>query len=164
MKASEVLRKAKGLIDKPEKWSHAWEPGGPHKGFYCMGCAVYNAADMPKGLAYQSVPAYLVLERAIGGSVIEFNQHPTTTHAEVMQAFDRAIALAEKEEQINAAPQVNNVANATDGRRHAEYEANAGMSVSVLGSPSAVAAPDAAFQRFMESLTTGTLEDVATAK
>src|SRR5689334_22103122 len=100
MKASEILRKAKGLIDSPEKWivklttrqisaAHCDETA-PR----CAGIALWNAR----------VKVYMLFCEANSiqmGGVPEWNDAPGRTHSEVMTAFDRAIALAEADERSN---------------------------------------------------------------
>ena len=103
-KPSEVLRKAKGLIDRPEKWfgPPGWRTLEQGAGNNCAGTAIYMEA---RGTSYPlcnwDTTEHRLFERA---NIIErdhialWNNAPERTHAEVMQAFDRAIALAEKEE------------------------------------------------------------------
>jgi hypothetical protein len=45
---------------------------------------------------YEDTSSHAILERAIGERFIgDWNDAPGRTHAEVLEAFDRAIALAE---------------------------------------------------------------------
>ena len=95
MKPSEVLRKAKALIDRPEKWF-----GPPtHPNGYGRNCAL-TALDVATNSSLMVWhPLYNVLLREMpgsAGSIAAWNN--SHTHPEVMDAFDRAIALAEKEE------------------------------------------------------------------
>lgn len=93
---ADILRAAKALIDTPEKWRQGWEDYGDR---LCMVTAVthvLNGAHVPD-------PVWQCLGKAIrkgGGSVgplWRWNDAPERTHAEVMEAFDKAIALAEAE-------------------------------------------------------------------
>jgi hypothetical protein len=43
-----------------------------------------------------------LLYEANGGSVPKFNDHPDTTHADILNLYDKAIALAEKEAKASA--------------------------------------------------------------
>lgn len=105
MSASEILRKAKGLIDSPEKWHHGPQARGS-KGERCIGCALTKAFGSEISFVSAEIqPLFKLFDAANGWSagtagmgLINFNEHPSTTHADVMAAFDRAIALAEKDE------------------------------------------------------------------
>jgi hypothetical protein len=101
MKPSEVLRKAKALIDSPEKW---WESSKRCLDYqYCALRAIIRV------LAYGYAGVVQIFARANNirpssdGSfewpVANWNDAPERTHADVMAAFDRAIALAESEEK-----------------------------------------------------------------
>jgi hypothetical protein len=93
---SEVLRAARALIDTPEKWSpDGWGDGDTR-------CAVH-ALDSTDGVlrhlsgqVHVADPAFQALSRAMGGYPGDFND--SHTHAEVMAAYDRAIAHAEAAE------------------------------------------------------------------
>ena len=94
MKPSEVLRKAKALIDRPEKWF------GPqnHPRGGVQNCAL-TALDVATNSSLSiGHPLYVALLKGMPNAVSVAYWNNTHTHAEVMQAFDRAIALAEKEE------------------------------------------------------------------
>lgn len=93
---ADILRRAKALIPDQEHW---WQeglssflPGGGRT--YCAGLAISHSSDAHWQASY-------VFSKAIGGnglsSIYDWNDAPGRTHAEVMQAFDRAIALAERE-------------------------------------------------------------------
>ena len=97
MTTVEVLRAARALIDTPEKW---WG-GGENSGMgICAMLAVRRVTDKSWN------PASRALIRAIGGDaghislepIFDFND--SHTHAEVMAAFDAAIAneLAKQQE------------------------------------------------------------------
>lgn len=104
MTVAETLRKARALIDTPEKWC---------QGVYCKGdalCslgAIYAAGggdrkDIPEDgdphFSYESERAYRTLSAAISPKwVAPWNDAPERTHADVMALFDKAIALAEQE-------------------------------------------------------------------
>lgn len=93
---ADTLREAKALIDTPEKWTQGrWHSDG----CYCMGGAVARAATgetEPFAQDFRSPRTYTArhaLEAVIGGDIMAFND--SHAHAEVMAAFDRAIATAE---------------------------------------------------------------------
>jgi len=87
---ADVLRRAKALIDTPEKWS---------KGVFGPGLCVLGAVYVANGREDVSDTHVPWLVKALGlrngCQVFEWNDAPETTHADVMAAFDRAIALAE---------------------------------------------------------------------
>ena len=105
MTVAEVLREARSLVDTPEKW---WQRNGhndsgelPDCDFTCVGLAVLDAGSHASHATLASA-----LCRAIGitpGSypprdIYDWNDAPERTHADVLAAFDKAIALAEAEE------------------------------------------------------------------
>jgi hypothetical protein len=103
MTTVELLREARALIDTPEKWTQgAFARDG--KGDRvdeldkraCRFCAS-GATSRVTGIKSPAItPAYKAIQRAMGVGVFEvsvFNdQH---THAEVLAAFDKAIAAEE---------------------------------------------------------------------
>ena len=93
--ASQVLRAARALIGTPDKW---WKGGANGAGVSkCSAQAIYHQP----GYDFDSLN---FLSVAIGGKpgcyahIFDWNDAPERTHADVMAAFDRAIALAEKDE------------------------------------------------------------------
>jgi hypothetical protein len=102
MKPSEALRKARELITPLRRWIK-----GSYARDACGYTAYINESDAvcfcAMGALYRSycvdvdteIDAEKLLASVIGGSVINFNDGHT--HAEVLDAFDRAIALAESE-------------------------------------------------------------------
>lgn len=103
MKSSEVLRRARARIEKPENWTkgalaryatgeRTVESAAP--GVTCW-CAL-GALDWAEPVGWFRV--YGRVCEAIGGPDLpRWNDAPERTHAEVLDAFDRAIALAEQE-------------------------------------------------------------------
>lgn len=102
-----VLRRAKALIDTPAKWTKGalardaagtrlpWSARPPYDGAVCF-CAEGALAKA----AGESLPhrPWMAMQEAVGtDSLFEWNDEPTTTHAEVMAAFDRAIAACEQD-------------------------------------------------------------------
>lgn len=92
---ADALRAAKALIDTPEKWScrdGAWYRP-EETGKRCVVIALTDADS------FNAIPLF---KRANGfvADVAKWNDAPERTHADVMQAFDRAIALAEQEASL----------------------------------------------------------------
>jgi len=84
-----ALALAKALIDRPEKW----RKGASSKTdtAICASQAIYEVSGTP-------ISALQSLRAAIGGKrIVGWNDAPERTHAEVMAAFDLAIA-AERDE------------------------------------------------------------------
>jgi len=99
MSVKENLIRAKALIDTPEKWG---------KDFYYEqdGClCVVGALGKAMGISASGGQFCDSLVRALNAELPEsapirnhlpaFNDHPDTTHADIMALFDRAIAAAE---------------------------------------------------------------------
>ena len=86
--SAEKLRRAKSLIDTPDKWIKG-DRVRVVNNQRCY-CAV--------GALEMAGARFRPLVRALpGGSytIVDFNDAPTTTHADVMALFDRAIAAEE---------------------------------------------------------------------
>lgn len=83
-----ILRRARALIDRPEKWGQLGLRLRP--GLCALG-AIWTEAGAEK-----FDQAYPYIGRAVGHlDIARWNDHPSRTHAEVLVAFDRAIELAE---------------------------------------------------------------------
>lgn len=102
MKPSEVLRNAKKLIERPECW---WaDPDGTRDqpdGTNCAVQAIQAACRNQRVRASKTYRAVReLLRQAIGLDPWDLIPYwnDRSTHAEVLAAFDRAIALAEAEE------------------------------------------------------------------
>lgn len=92
MKASATLRAARLLITEPRHWCTS---GGQHRN----GCFTALTAIMSAS-GDGTYRAASFLRRVTGEDLITiWNDAPGRTHAEVLRAFDGAIALAEKEGQ-----------------------------------------------------------------
>lgn len=88
MTAVEVLVAARGLIDTPEKWFGGGS-GELREGQLCAWQAIDKAASD------RYSPLVLRFFRsAIQSGIVDWNDAPGRTHAEVLAAFDRAIELA----------------------------------------------------------------------
>lgn len=86
---------AKALIDTPEKWGK--EDYEPRPGCFCLAGALAKTFDLPAEPATcESGPEYRALyaqvPRGPWTGPVNFNDHPDTTHADIMALFDRAIA------------------------------------------------------------------------
>jgi hypothetical protein len=95
----ENLIAARALIDTPEKWVQgAFEDGG---GLCAIGaCGVVTTGD-PQNWQPAERAALLAFVPAEVGSVMLYNDADTTTHADIMALFDRAIA-AQDAPDLNA--------------------------------------------------------------
>jgi hypothetical protein len=89
---ADVLRRARSLIDAPEKWCKGKLQIGDS---FCIEGALRAAASVHRYEALPA-PAWGLLRQAIGTSVINWNDDDERTHAEVLAAFSRAIELAER--------------------------------------------------------------------
>lgn len=105
MTPADVLRAAKARIATPERWTQGTfardRDGGAvdmktereEAVCWCSLGAIEYACDPDEAV---SARAMCLLMEAIGEDSIEdWNDHPRRTHAEVLAAFDRAIAIAE---------------------------------------------------------------------
>lgn len=93
MTTVEILEKARGLIDTPEKWCNHLPYEGERA--ICASFAIDRAAaacGVDRGQAWRALCLAATGTRCGLGS---WNDSPERTHSDVMQAFDRAIA-AEK--------------------------------------------------------------------
>lgn len=108
MSVHESLVSAKALIDAPDKWLKgapgigvAGEPGAR----FCSWAAVHEqpnllgdtCVDRRQALA-RKIPFFWWLRHGLGQwperNLIRYNDDPSTTHADIMTMFDRAIANA----------------------------------------------------------------------
>lgn len=98
VKTSEILRAARGLIETPDRW---WTGDSST----CRGECALTAIDRVCGGSYETgEPAIGSLARVIGvadpcADIPRWNDAEGRTHAEVLAAFDTAIAYAEAAEQ-----------------------------------------------------------------
>jgi hypothetical protein len=88
LSTAEVLRRARKVIEDPERWTQgAYSRDG---GKRCAAGAIY-CQDAPVD---DRAVAYSVLWAVVGSRVEGFND--SHSHTEVLAAFDKAIAEAEK--------------------------------------------------------------------
>lgn len=102
-----ILQTAKARIDTPEKWRQGWtSTASDNPDADCSQTAIEHAS------AHMAPRDYYVRRRLSGGALLalatavgiecdlaeiwRWNDAPERTHAEVMAAFDKAIALAEQ--------------------------------------------------------------------
>ena len=86
------LRAAKALIDTPEKWCKGAIKRGDS---YCaLGAILYGVKHKNRERAETALRG--ALDRKWGWLVAPFNNDPETTHTDVLDLFDRAIAAETK--------------------------------------------------------------------
>lgn len=101
---TDILRRARALIDTPEKWTkdvlardadgNQCDARSTDAKCYCIEGALL-AACHELGMVFSTVmPFYRAIRLAtpISRSVPDFNDREETTHADVLAIFDRAIA------------------------------------------------------------------------
>ena len=96
-----ILTKARGLIDEPSKWcryadmldENGDETANPANAVcFCVSGAVWAANDCSsKLLVSDLLNEFLPVPF---NSFVEYNDHPDTTHADIMALFDRAISAS----------------------------------------------------------------------
>lgn len=102
MKPSEYLIKARGLIDRPEKWIQNMSARGNR--FCSIGAlkfaAVGSADGLPTFAEYRSAKSYLLgaIPPDYYPSIVHYNDGYGRTHSEIMALFDRAIGKAQNDE------------------------------------------------------------------
>lgn len=97
MTALEELRAARALIDTPEKWTQgayaldangkSTDPKSDVAVCFCISGAFWRI-DWDKG----APDGFSAFKRAAGRYPVDFNDDPGTTHADILAAFDKAIA------------------------------------------------------------------------
>ena len=86
---ADLLRRARALVDAPEKWMK--HPRGDR---LCAGLAITFASDGDLNTELRAYHALREVAPFPNGGIAQWNDAPERTHAEVLQAFDRAIAQA----------------------------------------------------------------------
>lgn len=92
MTAPEILRRAKALIADEQNW---WDGCGELGDRKCTLSAI-SSISWPRPDALYNWKGEAAMHRVVGESIGAFND--SHTHAEVMAAFDKAIALAEADQ------------------------------------------------------------------
>ncbi len=106
---ADVLRKARALIERPGIWAKGTDPTPVSPNCVCAQTAISrSAADLPTEAGKQATQFLLRVIDTLAtpdisasdlGRIWRWNDAPERTHAEVLAAFDRAIALAEETPQ-----------------------------------------------------------------
>jgi hypothetical protein len=98
---AQILRAARSRIAVPERWTQG--VGARNSRNYCVGNRSASAVSwcalgaILRESESSSEPCRF-LKEIVGPSIGGWNDAPGRTHAEVLDAFDRAIALAEAEQ------------------------------------------------------------------
>ena len=105
---AEILRAARKLIERPQSWTqevYARKADGEECGWdspqacrRCMEGAIFVAYDHAERFTQMEV-LKVTSDACDGNDIAQWNDAPDRTHAEVLVAFDHAIALAEAEER-----------------------------------------------------------------
>lgn len=91
MKTSEILREARKRIDAPEKWTKRIPlSSGQHCAVTACGSR-YISDDVAQRAAWDA----LRKQMPVDGPLFRYNDDPSTTHADIMALYDRAIAACE---------------------------------------------------------------------
>lgn len=97
---ADTLRKAKALISDPVNWNkdgHYFKGGDRSSNCMCFYGALGTAKGIDAGEVHSNdVVIWLLCEELFDMTATDYNDHPDTTHADIMALFDRAIELAEK--------------------------------------------------------------------
>jgi hypothetical protein len=101
---ADTLRAARKLIKPVGRWNKgSLARTAKRGGFLCSAlsadatCWCAEGAVVAVTRAFDH-PAFDVLRQAIGGDIAQFNDARSTTHRDILAAFDKAIALAEQQE------------------------------------------------------------------
>jgi hypothetical protein len=89
------LRVARKMIERPEAWTRGWfarTATGDEVSAYDRKAVCWCSSGAMARVGAEA-RAYAFLARAMDGDIASFND--TSTHAEVLTAFDRAIVIAE---------------------------------------------------------------------
>ena len=89
IETANALRAAKARIDTPEKWCKGANMDGER---LCAWWTVRGFAQHINFRVYNQVVRALHSQLPKGVSVPAYNDLPTTTHADIMALYDRAIA------------------------------------------------------------------------
>lgn len=97
MSLIENLKAAKALIDTPEKWGKGDDVSN-RRLCTMLACSSISlgptgAFDQMRAALLEALPPHA--SRSVP-QVVNFNDHPDTTHADIMALFDRAITAAER--------------------------------------------------------------------
>jgi hypothetical protein len=92
---ADILREARALIDTPEKWIKG-EYG--RDGCFCAAASIDHVSQInPSTYDIKALVAlYRNTPKPFEYELVAYNDHPDTTHADIMALFDRAISEAER--------------------------------------------------------------------
>jgi hypothetical protein len=103
----EILTQARDLIAQPGKWTQGWYArradgkdcywADDEASCFCAVGAVEKTVGFDFIWSASHRKSYEYLREVVGGVVDRFNDDPTRTQEEVVQAFDKAIELAKAE-------------------------------------------------------------------
>jgi hypothetical protein len=101
MKPSTILKKAKAKIATPGKWHQGYYRSKERAAYCAMGAInlVMTGCSEEWPTSKRAAFAEDCLDAAVGffgedPGMVRFNDHPETTHADVMEVYDIAIELA----------------------------------------------------------------------
>lgn len=100
MSVGETLQRAKALIEKPDDWAQGLRAGVAGLPT-CAGIAISRACredDVPVPMSVSKVINALGFDSF--PKLMDWNDAPSTTHADVLAAFDKAILAATEQERI----------------------------------------------------------------
>lgn len=108
MKAVDILKGAREIVSDPAKWTQSTfaktpngrrvSPDHPEASCFCMGGAIYRACPGSYDASKEPpelLKAFNTVRTIVGAGIARFNDF--STHAEVLVAFDRAIAKLDAE-------------------------------------------------------------------
>ena len=108
MTTLQILKAARELISEPERWTkdaEARSPIGrsvrhesPNACRWCVLAAIWRAGGPPPPSGYGTGAIGALLDAGGFGdsiSLLDYNDDPNTTHADILALYDRAIALEE---------------------------------------------------------------------
>jgi hypothetical protein len=92
LSVADVLNRAADLIEPEGKWGKgAWELDG----CLCAEGAIAKAADIKRFIDVDRSPAGKFFEQFVGGDIVQFNDAPERTQAEVVAKLREAATLAQ---------------------------------------------------------------------
>lgn len=94
----DVLEQAKARISTPDKWCK--NVLYDEQGARCILGALQATSDCPGDEMWHShfLPAFRLINAFVPtGNMVDFNNDPATTHADILTLFDRAIAARKAE-------------------------------------------------------------------
>ena len=87
--ARQVLLDTREFLSDPNNWTRF---ANERYGRYCLRGAIRYRGDWQRGARIGAMGAVLDQLPPEFSSVVDFNDHPSTTHADVLAVLDRALA------------------------------------------------------------------------